>query len=92
MAAIQAEAKLHALDISSRVESVNAECRNSTIDFNIFRNERKLEAAAEPPPKRRKLGWIPAEDVAICDSITLIHLKTDFVSISAPHSTLHQHS
>ena len=91
MTAIKAEAELHALGVSSAIESVDDKYQKSTINLSIFRNENILEVTQQPPLKKRKLGWIPAKDETNCDSFTLTHLIIDFVSIEPSHKRLLHH-
>lgn len=77
---IQAKANLHTLDRSCAKDSANARCQSSNIDFDAFLGEGELEVRAEPPLKKRKLGWIPDLDNTNCDSVTLSLLKIEFVS------------
>ena len=85
MTFIQAKANLHALSRFYKKSSANATCQSSDIDFDAFRDEGELEVRAEPPLKKRKLGWIPALDETNCDSVTLSLLKIEFVSVHSLH-------
>ena len=89
MVSIQAEAKLYALDASSASAIGDAKCRSCTISFDIFQEEWDLGAQDEPPVKKRKLGWIPAEDGTTSDSVTLSYLNVDFVSIHLLYYSLY---